>query len=318
MNPTHPVYVISKGRHDCCLTARFLVRDRVPFRLVVEPQEVALYEKEFGGNDVCTIVPTPFSNLGLGGIPARNFVWEHAIGLGAERHWILDDNIRGMIRLFRGLRLPAEAGPMFTAAEAFIARYENLAVAGMNYDTFAITPTLPPFYRNVHVYSCLCIDNALPFRWRGRYNEDTDLCLQALARGYCTVLFNAFLIQKMATLTMKGGNTAELYKGDGRLRMARSLERQWPGVVETRRRFQRPQHYVKDNWRRFDTPLRLKPGIALPTETQNFGMRLESVAPVQSPAVRHVLETQDGPDTGDGPPPAKRRTPVRKPAKVRP
>ena len=48
------------------------------------------------------------------------------------------------------------------------------------------------------VYSTLLIDNSLDIRWRGRYNEDTDLCLQALSLGYCTVNFNAFLIVKNA------------------------------------------------------------------------------------------------------------------------
>jgi hypothetical protein len=41
----YPIFVISKGRSDCCLTARFLVKDKVPFKLVVEPQEAELYRK---------------------------------------------------------------------------------------------------------------------------------------------------------------------------------------------------------------------------------------------------------------------------------
>jgi hypothetical protein len=35
------------------------------------------------------ILVLPFSNLGQGGIPARNWVWEHSISIGAKRHWIL-------------------------------------------------------------------------------------------------------------------------------------------------------------------------------------------------------------------------------------
>ena len=38
--PKYPVYVISKGRADNCLTPKFLIQDEVPFFLVVEPQEV--------------------------------------------------------------------------------------------------------------------------------------------------------------------------------------------------------------------------------------------------------------------------------------
>ena len=126
------------------------------------------------------------------------------------------------------------------------------------------------------MYSTLLIDNSLDIRWRGRYNEDTDLCLQALSLGLCTVNFNAFLIEKMHTMTMKGGNTDQLYKGDGRLTMARSLEKMWPKVVETTRKFQRPQHHIQNNWQKFDTQLIRRKDIDWENiqKTDNYGLRL--------------------------------------------
>jgi hypothetical protein len=253
--PRYPLYVISKGRADVCLTARFLLREGVPFRLVVEKEEFDSYAENLPGAKIEVL---PFSNLGLGGIPARNWVWEHAKKSGAERHWILDDNIGRVRRMWKGKRYFCDSGPVFASCEDFADRYENIAVLGLNYSTFA-RPGTPPFYPNVHVYSCLLIKNDLTNRWRGRYNEDTDLCLQVLADGWCTALINAFMIDKIATMTMKGGNTSELYKGDGRLKMARSLEKMWPGVVTTTRRFRRPQHYV--DWSKFTTPLRPRAGV---------------------------------------------------------
>jgi len=285
--PRYPVYVISKGRHDCCLTARFLIEDGVPFRLVVEPQEAHLYAQEFG-TEILEVLP--FSNLGKGSIPARNWCWDHSVRSGAARHWILDDNIRKMWRWNCGKRIPMRSGPAFEASEAFIDRYENIAIGGLNYSFFARTK-LPPFFLNVHVYSCLCIRNDLPNRWRGRYNEDTDLCLQVLADGWCTVLMNAFLIEKMPTMTMKGGNMTQLYKGDGRLKMARSLERQWPGVVTVGRLFKRPQHRVADNWKRFDTPLKRRTDIDWSSlGTDEFGMQLKALEEPNSPKLKELLE----------------------------
>ena len=78
----------------------------------------------------------------------------------------------------------------------------------------------------------------------GRYNEDTDLSLRVLKDGWCTVLFYAFLADKMPTMTMKGGNTDELYQNDGRYEMAKSLKDQHPDLVEITRRFGRWQHKV--------------------------------------------------------------------------
>ena len=43
----YPIYVISKGRYDCCYTADFLVKDKVPFKLVIEKQELELYLKKY-------------------------------------------------------------------------------------------------------------------------------------------------------------------------------------------------------------------------------------------------------------------------------
>ncbi len=289
--PRYPIYIVSKGRSDCCLTARFLIKDYVPFRIVVEPQEKDVYANEFGIERVLVL---PFSNLGLGSIPARNWIKDHATAAGYGRHWILDDNIRGVWRRWKARKVACDSGIAFSAAEDFIDRYENVAVAGFNYFMFSPNRVKqPPFALNCHVYSCLLILNSLPHRWRGRYNEDTDLCLQVLADGWCTVLFNAFLVYKMTTMTTKGGNTVELYKGDGRLKMARSLERAWPGVVETKRRFQRPQHVVKGSWKNFDTPLKRKLGIEIEALGSNeYGMKLKQLKETKNKAIRKLVSEE--------------------------
>lgn len=248
-NPQYPVYIISKGRADSRYTAKSLDAIGVPFKIVVELQE---YDQYAAVIDPTKILVLPFSNLGQGSIPARNWVWEHAFDSGAARHWILDDNIRGFFYFNRNLKMPVGDGTIFHAAEQYADRFENVALAGFNYRFFvkqkgtqrAHGGTIPPFYLNTRIYSCILINNMLPFRWRGRYNEDTDLSLRVLKAGYCTVLFNAFLCGKEPTMTMKGGNTDELYEGDGRLKMAESLREQHPDVVTITQKFGRPQHQV--------------------------------------------------------------------------
>jgi len=289
--PRYPVYVPSKGRFEVCQTAKFLLKDGTPFRLVVEQQEAEAYTSRFGSEQVLTL---PDSNQGL--IFARNWIKAHATAEGHERHWQLDDNIQVITRRCKeGRRFHCQSGVALRCVEDFCDRYENVAVAGLNYEMFMkASQRVPPFYLNCRVYSCTLILNSIPHRWRTRYNDDTDLCLQVLADGWCTVLCNAFLAKKTQTMKVKGGNTAALYQGDGRLKMARSLERLWPGVVKTDRRFKRPQHVVKDAWRRFDTPLRLKPGIdlaALP-KVNEYGMTLKQVKPIKSEALRRLVEQE--------------------------
>lgn len=286
--PKYPVYVISKGRFKKCLTALFFIQDNIDFKLVVEPQEAEEYSSRYGKERILVL---PFSNLGLGSIPARNFVWEHAKSQGHVRHWIFDDNIRCIFQVYKGRRIKCNSNVALCVLEEFIERYENIGVAGFNYGMFVIPRTLKkPFYLNCHVYSALLIRNDLAVRWRGRYNEDTDLCLQVLANKLCTILLNVFCIDKIATMRMKGGNTDILYKGRGRLKMARSLERQWPGVVTIKRRFGRPQHFIKDNWKYFDTPLIRKKNVDFSQVKNNFETTLTQVKEIKSKQLKKFYE----------------------------
>lgn len=285
--PRYPIFIPSKGRYqpDLALTARCLMNDGVPFYAVVEEEEREQYEALVGPERVLVL---PFSNLGLGSIPARNWIKDYATASGAERHWQLDDNIVEFRRLYRGERIPCDAGLALRACEDFSDRYENVAISGLNYQMFVTSQTKKPFVTNVHVYSCTLVLNAIPHRWRGRYNEDTDICLQVLADGWCTVLVNVFMANKMRTMAMTGGNTDDLYQGDGRLRMARALERVWPHVVTTDRRWGRPQHVI--DWKKFDTPLKLKPGIDLAAIAANdYDAKLVEKKPLRSEDLRRRL-----------------------------
>ncbi len=270
--PKYPIYVISKGRWESRLTIKSLEKIGVQYHVVIEPQEFPQYSAVV---DSAKILVLPFSNLGLGSIPARNWVWEHSIGIGAERHWILDDNIDGFFRLHDNLKVPVSTGSTFRAAEDFVDRYTNVALAGFQYFMFAPRKAvMPPFTLNTRIYSCILIRNDLPHRWRGRYNEDTDLSIRVLKDGHCTVLFNAFLAFKMTTMTMTGGNTDELYKDDGRKKMAESLREQHPELVKIVWKWGRWQHHV--HYRVFkDNRLVERPDYVPDAKANNYGMKLE-------------------------------------------
>lgn len=243
MNPKYPIYIISKGRWKKRQTSKALEIMRVPYRIVIEPQEYENYAKFI---DADKILVLPFSNLGQGSIPARNWVWEHSINEGHHRHWILDDNMDSFYRLNRNMKLIVTSGSIFKAAEDFVDRYKNIAISGFQYNSFVFKDAVVPPYRlNTRIYSCILIDNKIPYRWRGRYNEDTDLSLRALKDGYCTMLFNAFLVNKETTMRAKGGNTDELYKQtDNRKEFAESLKEQHPDVVDVVWKFNRWHHHV--------------------------------------------------------------------------
>jgi len=268
----------------------------VPYNIIVEEQEVDVYRKVIRGGTILVLDKAyqrdydTFDDLGdsksKGPGAARNFAWDHAVSVGAPWHWVMDDNINGFFRLHQNLKTPVADGTVFRCMEDFCLRYENVAMAGPNYFMFAPRKTQqPPFTTNTRIYSCNLIRNDVPFRWRGRYNEDTDLSLRMLKAGWCTVQFNAFLQYKLPTQTVKGGNTQEFYHAEGEkvagekyarngtLAKSQMQVAMHPDVSELVWKFKRWHHEV--NYSIFKVNrLRKKPELEIPEGRDNYGMRL--------------------------------------------
>lgn len=280
----YPVYIVSKGRYKNMLTDRALKRLGIEFKVVVEEEEYEEYAKRCGKNNIL-VLPKKYlddydtcDSLGnsksKGPGAARNFCWEHSIKEGFAKHWVLDDNLDDFHRLNRNLKVPVRTNATFRASEDFVDRYNNVAIAGMNYYSFCkTTDAVKPFQKNTRVYSCLLIRNDIPFRWRGRYNEDTDICLRVLKAGWATIQFNAFLCGKVTTQRMQGGNTAEFYKEEGTRAKSQMIEDLHPDVAKVVWRFNRWHHLV--DYKPFkNNDLGLKDGIIIKNGIDNYGMIL--------------------------------------------
>lgn len=275
----YPVCIPSKGRADCQKTGNALKRMGVSYKFFVEETEYDAYCNHVG---VGNVVKMPFHDLGQGSIPARNFIWEWAKERGHKRHWTVDDNIACFTRMDNNRRLVVRGGGYFRAMEDFTDRYDNIAMCGPHDQGFVKDrgDVRCPFLLNSRVYSCILLDTSLPHRWRGRYNEDTDLSLRLLKDGHCTLLFHAMLMSKIATVgvrnatPMKGGNTDSVYATDDHRRaFAESLKEQHPDCVEVVWKFNRWHHQV--DYSRFKgNRLKLKPGIVKALADNDYGMRI--------------------------------------------
>lgn len=257
-NPRFPLYIPSKSRADNATTPRFLDSIGVPYRLVVESQQYDDYNKYFPKEKLLILDSEyqknydTFDDLGdtksKGPGPARNFIWEHSKSEGYPWHWVMDDNIALFARLHKNQRIQVGDGTIFHAMEEFCLRYTNIGMAGPQYWMFAPSRApLPPFVTGTRIYSCNLIRNDLPYRWRGRYNEDTDLSLVMLKNGWNTVQFNAFLQQKLRTQTLKGGNTEAFYAAEGTMPKSQMLVDMHPDVSKVVWKFGRWHHHVNYN-----------------------------------------------------------------------
>ena len=250
MENKYPIYIISKGRAFNPLTAKIFEKAGIDYLIAVEPQEKNEYIEALGENRILVL---PFSDLGLGSYPARNYCWEHAKNKGYKYHWLFDDNIKSW-HVWQNKKRVALENPL--KAIDFVERYvtiNDIDIGGLERKTFSVTVPKAPFRLNAHVYSTLLIKNNLPYRWRLKYNEDIDLCLQVLHNGGTTANCIYYLAEKVATSQkMKGGNQTELYKNNDpkkNLLKAKMLEAVWPQYAKTVIRFGRHHHMV--NWKAF-------------------------------------------------------------------
>jgi hypothetical protein len=285
MNPDFPLYIVSKGRADSRLTVKTLEKIGVPYTIVIEDQEYNDYAAVIDKKNILILDKRyqrdydTFDNFGdtksKGPGPARNFVWDCSIKNGHTWHWVMDDNINGFFRLNRNLKVPIGDGTIFKCMEEFVLRYKNVAMAGPNYFMFAPRKKKqPPYKTNTRIYSCNLIRNDIPFRWRGRYNEDTDLSLRILKKKWCTVLFNAFLQHKTTTQVLAGGNTEAFYDKEGTLAKSQMQVDMHPDISRLAMRFGRVHHYV--DYRQFQaTKLVRRNGLDIKKEINNYGMILK-------------------------------------------
>ena len=288
MLPRYPIYIVSKGRWKNRLTSKALNVMGIPYKIVVEQDQLPMYQAEVGA-DRCLVLPQRYldeydtcDDLGdsksKGPGAARNFFWDHATELGSKRHWVMDDNLDAFHRLNRNIKRESDTPAIFAAMEDFVDRYENVPVAGPNYYSFVKSSDgVPAFVTNTRIYSCLLIQNDAPYRWRGRYNEDTDLSLRVLKDGLCTIQFNAFLQGKVTTQRMKGGNTDEFYALEGTKAKSQMLADLHPDVAKVVWRFNRWHHHV--DYKPFHRNRLIKrKDVVVSEKVNNYGMELVDVA----------------------------------------
>lgn len=287
--PRYPVYIVSKGRWDTRPTSRVFEKLGVPYRIVIDADEYDAYAAVI---DPAKILIMPrryydeydtFDTLGdlkaKGPGAARNFCWDHSISEGALRHWVFDDNITKFYRYTDNQFSVVTDCTFLRVMEDFCDRYTNVAIAGPNYYSFVPRRAYyPPFIMNTRIYSMLLILNTIPYRWRGRYNEDTDLSLRALKDGWCTVEFNAFVGNKVATQSLKGGNTDQFYSREGTYPKSRMQVEMHPDVSRLVWKFNRWHHFVDYTPFKKNKLVR-KAGVEIPKDPDNYGLVIKRPEP---------------------------------------
>ncbi|HEV2324551.1 MAG TPA: hypothetical protein VGS10_11430 [Terracidiphilus sp.] len=289
VQPRFPIFVPTLSRADSRLTIKALQRMGIEqWYAVVEPQEHDLYAAVIPKDHIIVLdleykaKYDTLDNLGLtksvGPGAARNFIWDTAIQMGHPWHWVMDDNIVYFTRMTANLRYEVLSGAFFRWMEDFVLRYDNIGMAGPCYEMFVPRKYKhPPLIFNTRIYSCNLIRNDIPYRWRGRYNEDTILSLDMLKDGWCTVQFPPFQQKKVATQTVKGGNDKVFYSVEGTAPKSQMLVDTYPEYARLVTKYGRVHHQVDYSPFRRNKLHRIE-GVEIPAEPDMYGLELRKVS----------------------------------------
>jgi hypothetical protein len=259
----YPIYIPTKGRPDKCHTAQNFQKHQIPFKLVVEPQDLESYKEHYPD---FYLVSLDKNDQGIA--YARNFIKKLSQSNKDTYHWQIDDNIRHVKEQIDGKYISIDPAIGFEKIQSHVEQFTNIGAAGMSHLAFAFSKE-EDIQINQQVYSCVLFKNDNTLEWRKDCVEDTDYSVQLLMAGFCTLLFTRIGIDKVHSLSMSGGNTDSEYAGDGRYQRAKGLQRNWPGMFNIVYAFGKVSVRPKPFWKKFkQRPL--QPGEDSPTDRTLF------------------------------------------------
>ena len=245
MNPEFPLYIPSKGRYDIRKTSDYLSLCAIQHYIIVEKTEYELYLANTKNNKYVTLL-------------------------------ILDKKYQDNYETLDDLGDTKSKGP--GAARNFA--WQHSIDNGFKWH-WVMDDNILSFKRtnkNRQIYVSNLIRNDIPYKWRGRYNEDTILSLDILSDGFCTIQFNAFVQDKLTTQLIKGGNTGEFYAKEGTLPKSQMLADVYPEYSKVKWRFKRIHHYVDySSFKRNKLIRKSNLDFDNIKEINNYGMKIKKI-----------------------------------------
>jgi hypothetical protein len=246
------IIIPSKGRANSQrATWRLLMDDRVPFTVVVEPQDEAAYIAALGATASEVAGPkagkarhpryrvVALDKNDQGVAYARNFILDN-VAPKSGWFWIMDDDIRvfGHTEGRRVVNMSAKAMLQEVSRRmSMCIHLDHLGLFSLEYSQFSFSyDSDDAICVNSYANIAVCMNrDRMPegLRYRLRVREDYDFVLQMLKAGFCTVRFRNLSFAVPVMGTKNGGMTPyyERQKADIR-RQNRLFLEAWGHISE--------------------------------------------------------------------------------------
>jgi len=215
----YKINILSLGRYKDKLgtTHKILSKMKIHHFMFVESDEYELYNNWIN-QEYCQLINSGYNyskELNEGGQHIRNFIIEYWLERGEEFIWMLDDNIKKYLRLWRGNKIEIESKEIFTSIEHYISHFDNIGLCSHNINGFVNgNGRRDCITKNGKHFSSLLINIRTGLRFRFKYNEDHILSIDNLCSGYQTLCFNHIMYDKPTSGKQKGGNSG-IYNSQG-------------------------------------------------------------------------------------------------------
>jgi hypothetical protein len=227
-----PIYVPSKGRAGKSKTIENLIKEGIPFFVVVEPQEASSYQRAYPNQEINWLILSQ-SNKGIGFV--RNSILQFARASSSEWYWMLDDDISSMSQQVGTKNVKKTFGFVLEEATQLFQSCPDLGQGALEYQQFSWSAKknlVFNSYCDVAVFINVKRTFHINYRPMVDLKEDRDFTLQILASGLCTARASRFGFAAPKNGSNEGG-LKDVYAQSGR--EVQAVERMcelWPGIVE--------------------------------------------------------------------------------------
>ena len=196
----YTVYIPSKGRADTLSMHKHCIKEGIPYKVVVEPQDADAYS-ETVGKDNLVILERNDQGIAY----ARTSIKYHSESLGEKYHWQMDDDMKHFSIRTGGKNVKVGLKNNIAIMEYVTELFDNIAISGMGNDVFAWSKPAP-IKENQIACGCFLVNNSVDNYWRYGTVEDIDYTLMCLEKGYSTFVFSHIVFTSPPSGTNKGGN----------------------------------------------------------------------------------------------------------------
>jgi hypothetical protein len=235
------IFIPTKGRAGRTKTTRLLDKVKLPYTLVVEPNDVENY-KQFHSGDFVILAR---NDMGI--TYSRDCILRHARSVNLDTFWMLDDDIESFNEVVAGKTIKKDAHILCKAKRVLTKHKASLYSLELRQFGWASKELVPNRIAMQCVLFNVPLCQGIDYDLNIRIREDYDLSLQAILKGYGTLKSGKFCYG-IADMKSQEGGMSEWYNDKVEQEEVTKLCQKYPGLVEPT--YKHNRYDVKINWRK--------------------------------------------------------------------